>query len=74
MQVWTHDRWRFPLPEQHRFPINKYALLRERLAEDGVVRPDEINEPGPVPWGWLTAVQDRDLVERIRDGRLSVRE
>jgi acetoin utilization deacetylase AcuC-like enzyme len=74
MQVWTHDRFRFPLPEQHKFPLNKYALLRERLADTGVVRPDEVNEPDAAPWEWLWAVQDRDLVERIRDGRLSVRE
>ena len=45
MQVWTHDRWRFPLPEQHRFPLGKYALLRARLAEMGIARPDEVNEP-----------------------------
>jgi acetoin utilization deacetylase AcuC-like enzyme len=74
MQVWTHDRWRFPLPERHRFPIDKYALLRARLAEDGIARPEEVNEPGPVPWEWLTAVQDEALVARIREGRMSVRE
>jgi acetoin utilization deacetylase AcuC-like enzyme len=74
MQVWTHDRFRFPLPQQHRFPLGKYGLLRERLAETGVARPDEVNEAAPVAWEWLTAVQERDLVERIRDGRLSVRE
>ena len=74
MQVWTHDRFRFPLPERHRFPIGKYGLLRERLAETGVAQPEEVNEAEPVAWEWLTAVQERDLVERIRDGRLSVRE
>ena len=25
MDLWTHDRWRFPLPDRHRFPMDKYA-------------------------------------------------
>ena len=35
VNVWTHDRWRFPLPEHHRFPIEKYTLLRERVGGGG---------------------------------------
>jgi acetoin utilization deacetylase AcuC-like enzyme len=68
--VWTHDRWRFPLPEQHRFPIEKYALLRERVEADGI----EVREAEPVPWAWLEAVHDPQLIDRIRTGTLSVRE
>jgi len=68
--VWTHDRWRFPLPEHNRFPIEKYTLLRERVEADGV----EILEAEPVPWAWLEAVHDPALIERIRSGSLSVRE
>jgi acetoin utilization deacetylase AcuC-like enzyme len=68
--VWTHDRWRFPLPERNRFPIEKYTLLRERVEADGV----EIREAEPVPWAWLEAVHDPGLIDRIRTGGLSVRE
>jgi len=32
VEVWAHDRWGIPLPEGHRFPIEKYRLLRERVA------------------------------------------
>ena len=67
--VWTHDRWRFPLPERHRFPIDKYTLLRERVVADGIVRADEVLEPDPVPWAWLEAVHDGGLLERIRGRR-----
>ena len=70
MPVWTHDRWRFPLPEGHRFPIDKYSLLRERVEADGV----EVREAEPAPWAWLEAVHDRALIGRIRTGTLSVRE
>jgi acetoin utilization deacetylase AcuC-like enzyme len=74
MDVWTHDRWRFPLPGGHRFPIDKYALLRERLVADGIARPDEVHEAEPAPWEWLAAVHDAGLLERIGSGALSVRE
>ena len=70
MVVWTHDRWRFPLPGHNRFPIEKYTLLRERVERDGV----EVREADAVPWAWLEAVHDRALLERIRTGSMSERE
>jgi acetoin utilization deacetylase AcuC-like enzyme len=74
VHVWTHDRWRFPLPAHHRFPIDKYALLRERVVADGTVGPGEVLEAPPVPWAWLEAVHDGALMERVRTGGLSTRE
>ncbi len=69
MHVWTHDRWRFPLPEGHKFPIDKYRLLRERV-QDLVT----VHESEPVPWEWLAEVHEADLLERIRSGTMTVRE
>ena len=74
MDLWTHDRWRFPLPERHRFPITKYGLLRARVIELGIASPEEIHEPDPVPWSMLERVHDEELLRRIRLGRLGVRE
>jgi acetoin utilization deacetylase AcuC-like enzyme len=68
MRVWTHDRFTFPVPDGHRFPIGKYPLLRARLS--GV----EFVEADPAPWDALARVHDHDLLERIRYGRLSERE
>ncbi|NCY01980.1 MAG: histone deacetylase, partial [Planctomycetia bacterium] len=31
MRVFPCDRYPLPLPDGHRFPIDKYALLRRRL-------------------------------------------
>ena len=69
MEVWSHDRWSIPLPEGHKFPITKYALLRERVQDRVTVLESEA-----VPWDWLAAVHDDDLLGRIRDGRLTLRE
>jgi hypothetical protein len=68
--VWSHDRFRFPLPEQHRFPRDKYPLLRARVAASG----HTIHEAEAVPWELLEAVHLPALLGRIRGGTLSVRE
>jgi acetoin utilization deacetylase AcuC-like enzyme len=70
MKLWSHDRYRFPLPEHHRWPRDKYPLLRARMEADH----HEVLEAQPVPWELVTRVQHPALVQRIRDGDLSVRE
>jgi acetoin utilization deacetylase AcuC-like enzyme len=70
VEVWSHDRWRIPLPDGHKFPIDKYERLRQRVEADGVV----IHESEPVPWEWLSAVHDEGLLARIRDGEMTLRE
>ena len=74
MELWTHDRWRFPLPERHRFPLAKYPALRRRLVETGIATAEEIHETEPVAWAGLGRVHDEELLRRIRTGELSVRE
>jgi acetoin utilization deacetylase AcuC-like enzyme len=70
VEAWSHDRWRIPLPDGHKFPIDKYERLRQRVEATGVV----IHESEPVPWEWLAAVHDGDLLARIRDGAMTLRE
>jgi acetoin utilization deacetylase AcuC-like enzyme len=70
VDVWSHDRWRIPLPDGHKFPIDKYERLRRRVEAEGVV----IHESEPVPWEWLAAVHDEALLARIRSGEMTLRE
>jgi acetoin utilization deacetylase AcuC-like enzyme len=74
MHVWTHHRRRFPLPSHHRFPLDKYARLHERVRADGLVGPDEMHHPDPIAWEALEAVHDRELLARIRHGGFTLRE
>ncbi|HEY6887634.1 MAG TPA: histone deacetylase [Solirubrobacter sp.] len=69
MDVWAHDRWRIPLPEGHKFPIDKYRLLRERVQDSVTVRESEA-----IPWEWLAEVHEADLLQRIRSGTMTLRE
>jgi len=43
MRVYYSDTFNLPLPEGHRFPGQKYAMLRERLLREGLVAPHELH-------------------------------
>jgi acetoin utilization deacetylase AcuC-like enzyme len=64
MELWT----------QFRVALPKHTLLQARVVADGIARLEEIHEPEPAPWEWLTAVHDPALVGRIRRGEMSLRE
>jgi acetoin utilization deacetylase AcuC-like enzyme len=45
MKVFYSDHYTVPLPEGHRFPMEKYRMLREKLLEDSILSPEELFEP-----------------------------
>jgi acetoin utilization deacetylase AcuC-like enzyme len=74
MHVWAHDRWLFPLPEHHRYPLGKGRLLRERLIRLGICAAGDFREAEPARWSALARVHDPALLGKIRRGELSERE
>ena len=71
LRTYAHDRFVFPLPPGHRFPLSKYALTRDRVA----LLPDvTILEAEPVGWDEIALVHDREWVRRLRYGLLDRRE
>jgi acetoin utilization deacetylase AcuC-like enzyme len=74
VRFWCHDRFLFPLPPGHRFPLRKYRLLRERVVAEGLASPGDIREPGRVSWRELALVHAPEHVERIRRGALTGRQ
>jgi acetoin utilization deacetylase AcuC-like enzyme len=34
-----------PVPENHRFPMEKYSLLKEQLVYEGIISPTDLFEP-----------------------------
>jgi acetoin utilization deacetylase AcuC-like enzyme len=71
MDAWSCHQYVLPLPAGHSFPMAKYALLHERVAENasrwGVV----LREPPPATDEDLLRVHCADYVSRMRDGRAS---
>lgn len=58
----------------HVFPIRKFALVREKLLNEGTLRPDEIAEPAPLSVEEARLVHTEDYLTRLRAGALTERE
>jgi acetoin utilization deacetylase AcuC-like enzyme len=66
------DRFVLPLPEGHRFPMDKYARLRERCLAEGIFGEADLLEPPAATWDELALVHEPDYLERVRTGALDV--
>lgn len=71
MKVFYSDPFVFPLPGGHRFPINKFALLRQAVQAAGVVRPDDLVLSGRASDEEILRVHDADYLERLQAGQLT---
>jgi acetoin utilization deacetylase AcuC-like enzyme len=72
--LWSSSRYTFPLPEGHRFPVAKYAMLREAVIAEGIVSPDRVLDPARVDDDALELVHTRDYVRRFHAGALDAAE
>ncbi|HEX5077272.1 MAG TPA: histone deacetylase [Gemmatimonadaceae bacterium] len=71
LHCWTSARYTVPLPAHHRFPIAKYALLRDAVIATGLVPPAHIHEPDRAPVELLRLVHTDRYIEAVRSGTLS---
>jgi acetoin utilization deacetylase AcuC-like enzyme len=70
VRAFYSDTFVLPLPEQHRFPMAKYRLLRERLVSEGILRDEDMAVPDAIPWEALRLVHDASYVDRVATGTL----
>ena len=59
-----------PLPEDHKFPMAKYAGLRRRVVEAGILPPEALVEAPAVSWDDLRLVHTADYVDAVVAGTL----
>lgn len=69
-----HDDYSPPLPPGHRFPMEKFRLLRDHLVNSGMTTDAAILRPQLVATDQLTLAHDRDYVERYCTGSMSPQE
>ncbi|HEY4000723.1 MAG TPA: histone deacetylase [Candidatus Xenobia bacterium] len=67
MKIFYCDQFVLPLPEGHRFPMAKYARLRQRVEADRLA---PMAVPAPVSLEALRLVHDPDYVDGIVAGTL----
>jgi acetoin utilization deacetylase AcuC-like enzyme len=74
MKLYYHDHFVLPLPDGHRFPMEKYARLRERLANDVQIAPIEFLVPEQATLDELCLAHDPFYVQRFLEGKMSEKE
>ena len=67
MQIYGSDRYVLPLPAAHRFPMQKYAALRARVAR---AASDLMREPPAATDEQLTRAHAPSYVDAVASGRL----
>lgn len=68
MKAFYSDHFVLPLPENHRFPMQKYGKLRQRVQSE---LPDVVlGEPVAATDGQLALAHDADYIQRVATGRL----
>ncbi len=70
MRIYYTDQFVLPLPAGHRFPMEKYSLLRRRIIESRIVPPTSLRVPPAVSDDALSLVHDDAFVNRVSGGML----
>ena len=71
MKAFTCDQFKVPLPEWHKFPMIKYARLRERLEQADWFDPAQILTPRRATDDEILRAHDPDYLRRVKSGLLT---
>ena len=74
MKVFYSDHFVLPLPDGHRFPMVKYSMLRERVAESRIWGPGELRVAEPVSDEEILRAHHPDYLKRVVSGTLTEKE
>jgi acetoin utilization deacetylase AcuC-like enzyme len=74
MKIFYCDHFVLPLPPGHRFPIQKYVLLRERVMAAGLIPPQNLTVPEPAIDQQILRVHNEDYLQRVKSGCLTPKE
>jgi acetoin utilization deacetylase AcuC-like enzyme len=74
LKVFYTDHFVLPLPLEHRFPMQKYSLLRQRVVESGLFAPEELCVPHAATDEEIIRAHDPDYLHRIQHGLLTAQE
>ena len=69
-----HPSYSFPFPGRHRFPMEKFRLLHERLRDSGVAGAANLHRPGRARPALLSLAHCPEYLDRFLGNRLGERE
>jgi acetoin utilization deacetylase AcuC-like enzyme len=71
LHCWTSARYVVALPADHRFPIAKYAILRDAVASSGIVAAEHLHEPARATVDALRLVHTERYIDAVVTGKLT---
>lgn len=71
MQIFYSDHYTLPLPEEHRFPMSKYRMLRDLLLREKILHAEELHECPLATDEELKTAHDCAYVDSVRDGTIA---
>jgi acetoin utilization deacetylase AcuC-like enzyme len=74
VKVFYSDQFVLPLPEEHRFPMKKYSMLRERVERNGICGPGELRLPHAVTDKEILRAHDAGYLKKVVTGTLDPKE
>jgi len=70
LKAFYSDHFVLPLPDGHKFPMAKYARLRERIVAEGIVAADDLSEAPPATTDELGLVHDAGYIDAVIHGHV----
>lgn len=70
LRAWSSARFGVPLPAGHRFPIAKYALVRDLVVRRGLLPPEAVEEPARARREDLAQVHEAGYLDAVDRGTL----
>ena len=74
MRIFYSDPIALPLPEGHRFPADKYTLLRQNMIQAGLTLSNELILSKPASVDQLLLAHHPDYIEKVLNGKLTEKE
>ena len=74
MYISYHPIYNHPVPDNHRFPMQKYALLPQQLLHEGIAEPTDFHTPSKVSLETLCWAHTPDYVHKFVHLQLSHKE
>ena len=63
-----------PLPENHRFPMEKYDLLPKQLVHEGTCDPEDFFSPQAIDEQIVKVIHQKEYVDRLKHMKLDISE
>jgi acetoin utilization deacetylase AcuC-like enzyme len=74
IKIAYHPIFKYPLPEGHRFPMEKYTLLREQILYEGIFEENQIFIPDAMDEELLRLTHQQDYLDKLNTQTLSEKE